>query len=1228
MPLPSGWRYLNDDEAAQERAAGNTDVKNTIIRDEDKAIANTVESGIDTSDQQKSMLRRGLEFAGRQAARVALPITIGRGLGAAGGLLASSPTAPETGGIGPVIGTVAGNLVGGITSAMAQDYLLNKYAESHPGGTIANFVRAGERDVREHPYLSQASQLVLGAPLAGGGRLGVELTKKGLKQALGQAAVQGGVEAGGELATEGKIDPTKVLISSAIGGGLSRTAPNVRNFERRMLAGRLPNRFVNEYAPELPVLKTTLLQKSAANPEEAAIMKAAGAANEKELTRITNQAATKEAVERLTNPELANKSAAESAEVIAGRPAEVKDVNAELKSFRAMEKQRDALVDLISQNPDATENQAVRDLIHNLDQNILQRRQDLLRRGQGKLLYGEVETAPAKIPVEGTAPPPLQAENMAVTPLESRAPELIKPVQNLKVGDTLEYQGQKATVIGFATSKEGKAIPRLRFESETGEGANVKKKVEPTSEERSFGVNPNVFEDLTTGLSKAIRPGLSRIANKYGELGTYFKKQYEKMRVDARKFIEPKQYDLNQALNRLSKSQRETVNTYLETKAEGGNLANIQLSPDEQFAVTTHDKLQNITAAERTGSGAPLVRTSEGLRPFQQIPNYVNISTPNKKFWAAVTSKNPAIKEAARKSFEDYYVSKGKTAAEANTAFNDLTTIVSGDTAPYVEYAQLRTPEGIGLPKEYRLRPLEALQRQINKQGMDLAWHQNMENDPRLGPELGYPTNGRDITYDKTKPKALSSDTDVRIAMKDYVGLIDKSAQNFETIDRLIKTGLVQTPTQIWNIGQSFAQLGRLAGVRDIPAIIQGLKGFYSKSAKETAILRGSVRAGRNVNYASAEDTNDLLNGAMDVMQHLTLTETLEQKHRTFFDIIGKLISENRLRHNNDKFFEFWGPNNWRQWNADKLTDYTATRVAESMAGGYSAEELPNWATRGGSNLRPFVSLARWAIGQSNRFIDEVLIPARKGEIKPLIGSITGGLLSAGLINWLKDELTKVKPRELTWEEWLKLPEGNKDTAYTLASKASTSGFAGVLGSLAYQLIAAKHGEAPVGFENPAISAGTETAQRIIQYINAVHNGDTDPVDGLTTLTKQLFIDRIQLARTLLNPPPNEGKREEMIAKRLNYLPPRNLDFSGRLSSPFGLAGLLKREDTTGIKRLVENRRAQMMPAPRVSTALKPPGYYRFIAEAQGEPAAEAAMQRDRELTARRRELFQQSLSK
>ena len=785
-------------------------------------------------------------------------------------------------------------------------------------------------------------------------------------------------------------------------------------------------------------------------------------------------------------------------------------------------------------------------------------------------------TTPENLPVVGG-----EGERIIQTPQQVIAQRLpagtkLRSGQAVFTVESVDANGN----VKFIGSRAG-GIPATRL-AELIKNKQVTIESYPEStEQRSMGMPLPVMQDVGNFFSRVFRPALSkRVEVKFGELGDHFKKSYQKMLVDARQMDYPMQDAKEKAMSALSGSQLRKTHDAIYDIQETGK-SNTPLTPDEQAAIDQYFRIVKALGVERMKPNSPLVTDYDAQgnpvqRPFRMIENYAPQMISN-RVWNIIRSGNAREREKIARDFIDFWKARHNISEEtANKIWNDFTTTATGENAPNAEFRQLRFAEGVGVPRQHRENAWISLGRLITRQAKDLAFHRNIESDLPLAKALNIREDGRGNPIPESvqfgnrqiKLNELGADEDITAVMRDYVGAHLPSTQSFESWDRLAKSLLVQTPTQVWNFVQSGAQLGEVAKISEIPYVIKGLQSLFDDNLKLSAVKAGAVRPSRNINPTVASDANDYVNKVSDVIQKLTLTDVLEQKHRTFFYTIAEQIAKNRIRGGDMEFVKTWGPENPSSMSYDELARYMGSRLTQSMAGGYSAEELPNWVLRGsGSALRPLVSLSRWGIGRANRFVDNVVEPAKRGNIIPLLGSITGGLVSAEALNWLKDQLFEIKPKELTWEEWLKLDK--KDTTYMLMSKASTAGYAGILSSLAFSAIKATHGEQVQEIGNPLIESAKDTLERLFQFTSAMQRGEAD-IGDLGTLMTTIAQDRVQILKYLNRESELGGKREERIAKRLGLTP--KTSYYGGLPDPFSVKQRLAREDVEGLGRVYQNQ--------------------------------------------------------
>ena len=144
---------------------------------------------------------------GRGLLESALPTAAG--LGAAGAVLAAVPTG------GASLLAIPAGLAAGFGASKLQDVGIRAI---NPQGRKA-FLRQRAQDIREHPVASTVGEF---APALATLRPGLPRTLPLARTAAVSGAVQGGIEAGAGLATEGRINPARVATSTALGATLIR----------------------------------------------------------------------------------------------------------------------------------------------------------------------------------------------------------------------------------------------------------------------------------------------------------------------------------------------------------------------------------------------------------------------------------------------------------------------------------------------------------------------------------------------------------------------------------------------------------------------------------------------------------------------------------------------------------------------------------------------------------------------------------------------------------------------------------------------------------------------------------------------------------------------------------------------------------------------------------------------------------------------------------------------
>lgn len=766
----------------------------------------------------------------------------------------------------------------------------------------------------------------------------------------------------------------------------------------------------------------------------------------------------------------------------------------------------------------------------------------------------------------------------------------------------------------------------------------------PAPSDQALGIMPrSMFKDPMTKLSRAIQATTKTIAEKGGELGQRFAKRYEDMVIAKRRMEEPWQKRITDLSKPFSEDERKLAGRWLIDMSREGK-SSVNLPPKLQQYAQDVNKLLVELGMDKSRSDSPLVAyiTKEGnvaLRRFEArkwwFPERYNKDT---SALMNDSSRNQTQYEQLREAFIKHHVDRyGSSVEEAEAAFANRANPAVGPTTPNPEFRNLRFEEGIGLPDiAVETDPLRALQAVINKHATDMSYHRNIESDPMLAKGLNLSDNGRGepIVKDKDAGRLLRI-PEVKAALADYTGgLGDATTQKFEKVMGVIHAMKIGPVSQMRNFIQNIGAVQEILLPEERGYIWDATRNAFKKEAFEQALNAGSVRHKRNILSTVAQDANEGMNKVMDVLTRYTGSEAISKANDVFLDQLGRNVAKNRLAIKDARFMDEFGPADWRTKPLNEVIDHAAAKFQRKYSGAYDATDLPPAMLRGSNAwMAPVFKLARWSTGRFNNWHDAVYEPAKKGELKPLLRSLAGAALSAGAINVLSEVITNRKPKELTWSEYLNL--GGKDTAYTLFSKAATASYGGLLSDLAFGAVQLANGEAPRSYNNLAFQSISDAATRVGQYANAVSDGTADLSD-LATLGISILTDNVQAARVLIDRPEDTGKREEKIARRLDYMPKKG-GFVRSLPNPFGESGAYESENTDRLGKILQDKinSGQTPTAPSAevrTTGIYRNGqyrnYYDFIRQAQGEEAAKKAMDRDINNTIKKQGLFTTAISK
>ncbi len=882
----------------------------------------------------------------------------------------------------------------------------------------------------------------------------------------------------------------------------------------------------------------------------------------------------------------------------------------------------------------------------------------------GELILAPKEPVTPTRPVARNAPKAVKAAAAAEVAAETPTPSVERlkssePTSTIGIGDKVlapdgtvlfEIIGYDGKTKRFALGKSqiglvDRYATQKEFDSNTasgkwklspskataGQGQTVGQTGEGSVKELNFGPGQETARKIADKVKSFTRSSIELVRSQ-GELGNVIAKRFEAMNqarhAGEGMLIGP----LLKAKQAVSGESAKRIKNYLSDLFDYG-ASKITLTPAEQKIASIFQEVMKFTGIDKTAPNAPLVADYDAngnaiKRPARMTANYIPTSRPSAEVQRILNQgkTNPKWTEIRQKIIENY-LRQGLTLAQATKHFENLRSPALGAGAPNPEFAALRRAEGYSLPREYRADVFDSIISHVKKHVADMAWHRQVESIPEVGVALGYKDNGRGQEYpeqvilpngDVIYRGSMNTDP-ARAVMRDYVGVSLPDGNLTEKLYHAVAVSKVQGLSVVKDVISTLVTLPEVAKISDITEVARALTDALAPGASAKAMSRGSLRPQRNATRAEVDELAGGVTKFADLVARGSGTEGLNTVQATMMDTFTARIVEKRIAAGDVEFLKKWGPIDPENYTTQQLVDYITGRAVRAMRGSYDFEELPSWLGRGsGSYFRPVFMLGRWSIGRANRFYDNVIKEAGRGNIQPLIGSILGGVMSKEMYDWIRKEIFERKPKERTWEEMINTK--GKDAAYDIAAKADAIGYGGIFSSLAYMGLQMQHNEIPRGFSNPLFQTASDGMERVVQFLDAVQNDEVDLIPGLLTLGQAMLQDNVQIIRNLNELPDATGGREERIARRLGYMESKAITPS--LKNPFSEAEMYRTGDEEGLaKRMRRDVFEKMkMPAEPKSTIrravrIMPDGqlgdYYGFIKDAQGANAATSALSRD-----------------
>ena len=682
-----------------------------------------------------------------------------------------------------------------------------------------------------------------------------------------------------------------------------------------------------------------------------------------------------------------------------------------------------------------------------------------------------------------------------------------------------------------------------------------------------------------------------------------------------------------------------------------------------------HTSLVNLTAAEQKGydrmravfDAMRMEQVQDGPLINGKVPGLTRDFAPTTVLDKRVREilnnpeKDPTAADSYRLMYENWY-KQFEPNASAEEIANTLNTILGKN--PYrgqktSKFNPLETAAGIGLPpgmREQNLMNVAKFYGMRTAQG--LAWYRAVQKDPIAARVFGEIDDGRggayvgptedvplkeagkymihDFSTNPEVARALTNNPDL-LAYKSEMSL--GATADYDLIEKAtalvnaFKLGPLTTARDI--VQGVFGTIGEQLRTDEIPMLYDAAVKVFSGQSE--AGVRGGLRTTAAAEMAIDASLRTVLGKVADVARKYQGRDLGEKGIREVLWELGREVIKHRIDTGDTKALEFYGSKQWRRKLAEdkeKFLDLAAGRFMETMQGNYGPEYLPRWLHKSQHGyLKAIFSLSRFSVERARRYRETVIEPmAKDGNLLPFAKSTVLYLgIAAPLANTLVELITDRKPSNMSWGEWLgfvdkqgKLStEAMDEFAYTVLANASLMGMGGIFSGALHNLNRARHGEKALWYSNPAAAAVEDFGKRIFDYWTA-YSGE-DFVKNLWKIPVETLVQETQSlreGRRLLEDRPDTGAREEAIWKRVTGQTKPSL-MSPPQANPFSAATKIRRATTAAeIKEAypqLEEMYKRYLPerAGRFTESKKEDGYYQFLVDTQGEPAARKQFESD-----------------
>lgn len=462
-----------------------------------------------------------------------------------------------------------------------------------------------------------------------------------------------------------------------------------------------------------------------------------------------------------------------------------------------------------------------------------------------------------------------------------------------------------------------------------------------------------------------------------------------------------------------------------------------------------------------------------------------------------------------------------------------------------------RRAQGVPLPDTWTKQDFEDnLYSYAARNAADRSHYKNIETNPGVMAQLGEKNDAWGKPIPPTNKPIVANNRYVQALTREAHGEVGPQGFYTERAGSGLSTALFISSPALSAVHVPISNIAAIASLADNPvqlgkALMSGIKGMTSgiATAQNNGLLVPRARPAARMFDANLTSAEKLQTIASVVRRIASFNDLTTKANIGYMQAAMESIVPSKLTRaeagdiNAQQFMRKLDPDYTigKDYTPEQLSRL-ATEAVGYLHGTNDPRTMPEWMMRD-SEISGFFSIAHWSVAQTDRFMRDVWMPAKRGNVAPLILGIAGAAVGGEIIKKLREEISGKHSPIPGLVEIINSDRGIEGNAGPLAYNAMAAlqyaGFGGLFSQLAkYPFdLAYKNMSQALAFPlDEEVSDIASTASNVVMAIMADPN--INYVDLARLVGTHVLTSDFRLAREGYNQLINAGIIQGTLAER------------------------------------------------------------------------------------------------